>query len=292
MEDGKEFESDRQRAEVFDALGHPTRIAILKALSEGPLGFAELKRKTEIESSGHLSHHLTKLGILIKTDDYGKYCLSDYGKDALLTVQTVEKVASGTCNFVTNRLHLKFGIGLKAVSLVLVVLLVAVSVVAVVEYNQAATLQNHIDHFSASDYFAFYDEFGLIPQTNVNSSWNPPVSMLDAAHVGLEAEGYNRTSLINRRVSANLFHLEWDAKNQSHLGSYDARNLKINGTVAGGVGIVTSPPLDYLPITDGNVVTSYAWLISVSVGGFNLMNNMMLSVNYVDAVTGELIIWP
>ena len=90
MEDEKQVEQDRQSAEVFDALGHPTRILILKVLSEGSLGFADLKKKTAFESSGHLQHHLTKLNGLIKTDEYGKYCLSDHGKDALLTVQTVE----------------------------------------------------------------------------------------------------------------------------------------------------------------------------------------------------------
>ena len=86
-------EKEMQQAEVFDALGHPTRVVILKALSEGPAGFAELKKKTGIESSGHLLHHLNKLDGLVKTDEYGKYCLSDQGKDALLSLQTVEKVA-------------------------------------------------------------------------------------------------------------------------------------------------------------------------------------------------------
>ena len=90
MDDEKQIEQDKQRAEIFDALGHPTRILILKVLSEGSLGFADLKKKTDIESSGHLQHHLTKLNGLIKTDEYGKYCLTDEGKDALLTVQTVE----------------------------------------------------------------------------------------------------------------------------------------------------------------------------------------------------------
>ena len=93
MEDQSQIEQDKQRAEVFDALGHPTRILILKVLSDGSLGFAELKKKTAIESSGHLQHHLTKLNGLIKTDEYGKYCLSDEGKDALLTVQTVENAS-------------------------------------------------------------------------------------------------------------------------------------------------------------------------------------------------------
>jgi len=82
---------DKQRAEFYDALGHPMRLAILKALSEAPMGFAELKRRLTIDSSGHLKHHLNKLNSLIKTDEYGKYCLSDNGKDALLTMHPIEK---------------------------------------------------------------------------------------------------------------------------------------------------------------------------------------------------------
>jgi len=84
-------EKDKQRAEIYDALGHPMRLAILKALSEGPMGFADLKRSLIIDSGGHLKHHLDKLNGLIKTDEYGKYCLSDKGKDALLTMQPIEK---------------------------------------------------------------------------------------------------------------------------------------------------------------------------------------------------------
>ena len=83
-------DQERERAEVFDALGHPTRISILKLLSHGALGFADLKKKTGIESSGHLQHHLTKLDGLIRTDEHGNYRLSDEGNDALFTVQTVE----------------------------------------------------------------------------------------------------------------------------------------------------------------------------------------------------------
>ena len=60
MENERQVENDRQRAEVFDALGHPTRIVILKALSEGALGFADLKKKTAIDSGGHLQHHLNQ----------------------------------------------------------------------------------------------------------------------------------------------------------------------------------------------------------------------------------------
>ena len=118
MEDEKQVEQDKQRAEVFDALGHPTRILILKVLSEGSLGFADLKKKTGIESSGHLQHHLSKLNGLVKTDDYGKYCLSDEGKDALLTVQTVENASSKKAAMEKEHRYPK--IGLKPVTFLLV----------------------------------------------------------------------------------------------------------------------------------------------------------------------------
>ena len=164
MEDEKQVEHDRQRAEVFDALGHPTRIQILKVLSEGSLGFAELKQKTAIESSGHLQHHLNKLKGLIKTDDYGKYCLSDEGKDALLTVQTVENTAPKKEAKGQGHRHLK--IGLKPVAFLLVALLIASSVIAVYEYSQAA--DNHAaflrEKYTNADEIAgaYLDQYGTL----------------------------------------------------------------------------------------------------------------------------------
>jgi DNA-binding transcriptional ArsR family regulator len=81
---------EAERAQVFDALSHPTRVRILRFLSDGTLSFADLKKKTNIESSGHLQHHLTKLDGLIKTDEHGSYGLSDAGNDALFAIKTVE----------------------------------------------------------------------------------------------------------------------------------------------------------------------------------------------------------
>lgn len=138
-----EAEDDKQRAEVFDALGHPTRIAILKALSADSMGFADLKKAVGIDSSGHLQHHLNKLNGLIKTDEYGKYCLSDQGKDALFTVQTVEK-AAGSGLKETERRRASGAVSknvLKSVALLFVILLVASSAVAVLECTQIAQLQ-------------------------------------------------------------------------------------------------------------------------------------------------------
>jgi DNA-binding HxlR family transcriptional regulator len=141
-------EEDQRRAEVFDALSHPTRIMILKALGEGALGFADLKKKTGIESSGHLQHHLTKLGPLVKTDDYGKYCLSDQGRDALLTVQTVENVAVSDGEKSRTRLRTKSfrnGNILKIVAVGIAVLLLASLSFNVYEFYQTGLLQNQVN---------------------------------------------------------------------------------------------------------------------------------------------------
>jgi len=155
----EDVEEDRQRAEVFDALGHPTRIVILKALSEGSLGFAELKKKMGIESSGHLQHHLNKLNGLIKTDEHGKYCLSDQGKDALLTVQTVEK-AAGSGLKETERRHTS-GAGskivLKSAVVLLAILLLASSSVAVLEYNQILQLQAQLKEKATSGTYVIWE---------------------------------------------------------------------------------------------------------------------------------------
>jgi DNA-binding HxlR family transcriptional regulator len=139
VEDQNQIEQDKQRAEVFDALGHPTRILILKVLSEGAVGFADLKKNIAIDSSGHLQHHLTKLNGLIKTDEYGRYCLSEQGKDALLTVQTVENLSSRS-DVKKKAQKRDFGntLGSKPVVFLLIALLIASTSIAVYEYNQLA----------------------------------------------------------------------------------------------------------------------------------------------------------
>lgn len=133
MEDEQE---DQRRAEIFDALGHPTRISIIKALNEEPLGFADLKKEVGTDSSGHLQHHLNKLDGLIKTDEHGKYCLSDQGRDALLSVQIVERAAGSKSKKGFGHIHMKSSRLLKLISVFLAVALVVVSAVAVFEYTQ------------------------------------------------------------------------------------------------------------------------------------------------------------
>jgi DNA-binding HxlR family transcriptional regulator len=76
-------EFDLRETELFEALGHPARIRILRALNENALAFSELKKKIGIESSGHLTFHLSKLVGLVKTNPEAKYCLTDSGREAL-----------------------------------------------------------------------------------------------------------------------------------------------------------------------------------------------------------------
>src|SRR3972149_2492343 len=140
-----DVEADKRRAEVFDALGHPTRIIILKALSEGPQGFADLKKKLGIDSSGHLQHHLNKLNDLVKTDEYGKYTLSDQGKDALLSVETVEKATKSGEKQNGKAPIPKKSIILKTTAVALVLLLIMTSALAAIEYNKTQSLQNALD---------------------------------------------------------------------------------------------------------------------------------------------------
>ncbi len=76
------------RAELFDAMGHPNRIRIIKALAEKPLGFSELKRAVGIESSGLLAFHLDKLTHLVGTDQAGMYALTEEGREALQIIRS------------------------------------------------------------------------------------------------------------------------------------------------------------------------------------------------------------
>ncbi len=87
-----------EKAELYETLGHPTRILILQALSEKPMSFSELKRRANIDSSGNLSFHLNKLGHLVRTTSDGNYALSDEGREAIRVVEATERVGSATAS--------------------------------------------------------------------------------------------------------------------------------------------------------------------------------------------------
>jgi len=79
---------DSSRAELFEALGHPMRVRILRTLQAKSMSFSELKKELGIESSGHLQFHLNKLSGLIRTDSLGNYGLTDDGREALNVAET------------------------------------------------------------------------------------------------------------------------------------------------------------------------------------------------------------
>ena len=75
--------------EVFEAISHPIRIAILKELAKKPIRFADLKRNLKIKSGGQLDFHLKKMESVITTDDDGLYTLNHRGYGALRAVYVV-----------------------------------------------------------------------------------------------------------------------------------------------------------------------------------------------------------
>lgn len=98
-----EPEFNQARAELFEALGHPVRIRILQTLEREPMGFADLKKAVGIESSGHLSFHLGKLGGLLKVGQDGRYLLTDEGREALRVISVTRNEGEGSIKVGTPR---------------------------------------------------------------------------------------------------------------------------------------------------------------------------------------------
>jgi DNA-binding HxlR family transcriptional regulator len=128
------------RAEVFEALGHPTRIRILQALNEGPLGFSELKREAGIGSSGLLAFHLGKLTGLAKPNPEGAYALTDEGREALRIVEASRKQPEGHTGH-RPVLHLPHR---KAILAGLLVALIVLGSGAVYQQEQIVSLNHSV----------------------------------------------------------------------------------------------------------------------------------------------------
>lgn len=114
------------------------------------MGFADLKKKTGIKSSGHLQHHINKLNSLVGTDEYGRYCLSDEGKDALLTVGTVE-YASNSNRKPNRTLHVSF----KKFAALLLIGIIAGTLVTAWTYDRINTHERWAIEFRVAQQFFF-----------------------------------------------------------------------------------------------------------------------------------------
>jgi hypothetical protein len=162
------------------------------------LGFADLKKKTGIQSSGHLQHHLNKLGSLVKTDEYGRYCLSDQGKDALLTVGTVEDAANPTGKQRSRR-H----VSVKKLAALLLIGIIATTLVTTWTYDRINThekwatmlreAQNfhvHMDEHEIDDAMNALSELETIDQDHISE-----LSQIDSFIMGLHNPDFNESKL-------------------------------------------------------------------------------------------------
>lgn len=90
--DNKERFEGNDEAILFEAISHPTRIALLFTLEKGPLGFSKIKRSLGVSSSGNLQHHIGKLTTLVEVDSNGDYVLTDQGREAIVAIRAVRNI--------------------------------------------------------------------------------------------------------------------------------------------------------------------------------------------------------
>ena len=140
MSDNQDDSFNASRAEVFEALGHPTRIRLLQCLSEKPLSYSELKRAAGLESNGLLSFHLGKLAGLVKLNPEGAYALTDEGRDALRIVEASRDEGQQSApSFQRPSIRVPH---LTAILACLVVVLIVLASVSVLEYTQIQGLDS------------------------------------------------------------------------------------------------------------------------------------------------------
>jgi DNA-binding HxlR family transcriptional regulator len=140
-----EGEFDVSRAELFEAIGHHTRLTILQSLEERPMTFSELKRKVGIESSGLLSFHLGKLTHLVSTNQEGTYVLTDQGKEAVRMIHFTRSAGNDG-----HAIKVKVSSSDKRPYLVVISVLLAAVIllgsVAVYQQGQLSGLSSTISH--------------------------------------------------------------------------------------------------------------------------------------------------
>jgi hypothetical protein len=172
---------------------------------------------------------------------------------------------------------------LKSVSLLLVALLIASSAIALYQYNQTMVLQKELNQstvlqeelLNGNYTAAYYNEFGVVPTTNVNSSFSPPISMYQALIIALENEGWDKASLHGMTVGAFLVNGETETNTSSYF------NTGVIGQP------VTNPPANYSDVYGNGVIYMYIWEIDVN--NAIRMSNPPLGFSLIDASTGEIL---
>jgi hypothetical protein len=123
---------------------------------------------------------------LIKTE-YGKYCLSDEEKDALLTVKTVEN--SSSKKELKGKGYKHFRLTLKPVAFLPSTLFIVSSLIAGYEYNQAADNRAALqrDKFARAEEFAgaYLDEPNKLHIILTNNSTTTIINKISKYHLDL-----------------------------------------------------------------------------------------------------------
>jgi DNA-binding HxlR family transcriptional regulator len=172
VENDDEF--NRTRAELFEAIGHKTRIKILEAISQEPLTFSGLKKRTGIDSSGHLSFHLEKLSHLIRSTADGTYTLTDDGREALRLIKTVHEtetemvVPPSKIDHKAMRSPMRLlELAATAIAIILVGSIAVSAVSGITLYNTQENLQGSLQYVpSGWSTIQFNDSKGVVSDFN------------------------------------------------------------------------------------------------------------------------------
>ena len=138
MTENSDDSFNSSKAEVFEALGHPTRIRILRELAAKPLAYSELKRAAGMESNGLLTFHLGKMRDLVRLNPEGSYALTDEGREALQIVEASRNQSEGG-PFQRPSIRVPH---LNTILAGLVVVLIVLAAASAIEYNQIQGLDS------------------------------------------------------------------------------------------------------------------------------------------------------
>ncbi len=127
---------------MFTSLKHPARRKILRMLSKKPMTFSEMLDTLGIVSS-HLTYHLESLGELVSKREDGKYRLSTFGQAAIVTMNGVEEVSTG------SKYHLPFSLRWKAVFALLAISIILIASISIITYTSLNQLTKEHERLQA-----------------------------------------------------------------------------------------------------------------------------------------------
>jgi len=255
-----------ERAELFEALGHPTRIRTLKLLQDSQMSFSELKKALGIESSGLMQHHLRKLQGLVRMTDESDYAITDEGKEALRVALAMEGGRPGQ----GKRISLSLS---QVAAIIMACCIVAVVGISFMEYSslqrESSATINSLSALnqSYSQLLSDIDHFNR--QVDQTSFLMTPISKSQAIAIALAYGGWNATSLRGLAVVGKLERVAYNNTSGEYEREY-----------------VTVPLAEYSKTAEGSMEYWYEWAIVIKIDGLYPIYRALYSV---DAVNGQVL---